>query len=157
MRETTCCFTGHRAIPVDELPKLKQLLKQEVSLLIERGFDTFCCGGALGFDTLAAQAVIAAKKEHKNIRLFMFLPHPGQENGWKEQDKKIYSAILNKADYVSYASGAYVQQCMFTRDRQLVDASSVCVSYLVHGGGGTFYTISYARQCGLEIINLAKK
>ena len=45
---------------------------------------------------------------------------------------------------------------MAKRNRHLVDNSSVCVAYLTRSGGGTAYTVEYAKKHGLKIINIAK-
>lgn len=157
MKENTCCFTGHRVIsPIDAEP-LKLLLRGEIERQISLGKSIFCCGGALGFDTLAAEAVLEARERHGHIKLLLFLPHKGQADSWRETDKKVYRSILDRADGVSYACEEYVNGCMFTRNRRLCDASSTCIAFLDHGSGGTFYTVKYARQNGLEIVNLAKK
>ncbi len=62
-REKTCCFTGHRCIPNGSLDNLKRQLKQEIEKLIQQGVIYFGTGGALGFDTLAAEAVLELKKK----------------------------------------------------------------------------------------------
>ena len=45
---------------------------------------------------------------------------------------------------------------MFKRNRHLVDNSSVCVCYLTKDSGGTAYTVRYAKEKGLEIVNLVQ-
>ena len=55
----TCCFTGHRRIPADDLPAVAAALRREVLRLCrEEGITVFLSGGALGFDTLAAETVL---------------------------------------------------------------------------------------------------
>ncbi len=56
MKSKTCCFTGHRKIPGDELPQIKTKLKNTIIELINNGVIYYGAGGALGFDTLAAKA-----------------------------------------------------------------------------------------------------
>lgn len=41
------------------------------------------------------------------------------------------------------------------KNRHLVDNSSVCVAYLTRSGGGTAYTVEYAKKHGLKVINIA--
>ena len=45
---------------------------------------------------------------------------------------------------------------MHKRNRHLVDNSSLCIAYLTKESGGTAYTVNYARQSGLTIINIGK-
>lgn len=52
--EITACFTGHRIIEKRELPALKRRLSKTVKTLINQGVVCYGCGGALGFDTVAA-------------------------------------------------------------------------------------------------------
>ena len=58
MHESSCSFTGHRRIPQDDFLNLQKRLQKIIKQLIKQGITTFYCGGALGFDTLAAQAVL---------------------------------------------------------------------------------------------------
>lgn len=45
---------------------------------------------------------------------------------------------------------------MHKRNRHLVDNSSRCICFLTEKTGGTFYTVNYASEHGLTIINVAK-
>ena len=45
---------------------------------------------------------------------------------------------------------------MHRRYRHLVDHSGVCVCYLNRDSGGTAYTVRYAKEKGLEIVNLVQ-
>ena len=58
MNEQTCCFSGHRHLPKQQILHIHNLLVKRILKLIHIGVNTFICGGALGFDTLAALAVI---------------------------------------------------------------------------------------------------
>ena len=60
MRRETCCFTGHRNLPAEHLPAIPSLLDDTVAELIGRGIVDFACGGARGFDTLAAASPVSA-------------------------------------------------------------------------------------------------
>lgn len=54
-----------------------------------------------------------------------------------------------------YTSQEYTQGCMHKRNRHLVDNSSVCICYLTKESGGTAYIVKYAKERGLEVINVA--
>ena len=156
MREKTCCFTGHRDLPTSSRAELSIKLKGCLISLIERGVRYFGAGGALGFDTLAAQTVLKLKEKYPQIKLILVLPCLTQTRGWPAGDVEEYERIKTQADKVVYTSQEYTRGCMFKRNRHLVDYSGVCVCYMSKTTGGTAYTVNYAKQQGLEIINLAQ-
>ena len=154
MRAQTCCFTGHRNI-TDSFGIIKRKLKKTIIGLIEKGVIFYGSGGALGFDTIAALAVLELKKTYPQIKLIMVLPCHEQEEKWSEKDKKTYHQVLQKADKVVYVSNQYHSGCMFARNRHLVDYSAFCIAYMTENKGGTVYTADYAKKNGLTVINIA--
>lgn len=154
-REKTCCFTGHREIPLMKYALVKKRLRETLEDLIERGYCFFGAGGALGFDTLAAQMVLELKAKYPQIRLILVLPCLSQADGWNDKDKAVYEDIKNRADKVVYTAQEYFNGCMHKRNRHLVDNSSVCICYLTRRTGGTAYTVDYADKNGLQVINIA--
>ena len=122
--------------------------------LIEQGYRYFGAGGALGFDTLAAQAVLRLRERYPQIRLILVLPCLNQTRGWPQADIDTYEEIKRCADKVTYTSEHYFRGCMQKRNRHLVDNSSACICYLTKPTGGTAYTVDYARRMGLRIINV---
>ena len=115
----------------------------------------FGAGGALGFDTLATQCVLSLKKQYPHIKLILVLPCITQTKGWSKNDIAIYEEIKSQADKVVYTSHDYFRGCMFKRNRHLVNGSSACIAYLTQEKGGTAYTVNYAKEQGLAVINLA--
>lgn len=150
-----CCFTGHREIPPGQYRRIAERLREEIVALIKNDILFFCAGGALGFDTLAALTVLSLKKEYPQIKLILVLPCPAQTRKWAEKDIEIYEDIKARCDQYVYTSRGYTRDCMYRRNRFLVDHSSVCLCYLTKESGGTAYTAEYARRKGLKIINLA--
>ena len=156
MKEKTVCFTGHRTIPMLKKWKIEKKLKETLAALIDNGYCYFGAGGALGFDTIAAQTVLGLKKKHPEIKLILVLPCKNQTRGWEEKDVSVYESIIEQADQVVYTQEHYDRGCMFKRNRHLVDNSSVCVAYLTEEKGGTAYTVNYANQKGVKVINIAE-
>ncbi len=72
MRSKTVCFTGHRELPADDLPEISKRLEDTLATLIEQGYRYFGAGGALGFDTLAAQAVLRLRERYPQIRRSLY-------------------------------------------------------------------------------------
>ena len=158
VREHTCCFTGHRKITGDTL-WLGFQVQQEVLRLYQRGVTTFLTGGALGFDTLAAKEVLRLRDSYvSDLALAVVIPCWGQESRWREEDQAFYQSILRRADDCIMTGELYTPECMFVRNRYLVEHSACCVAWLEPGRrGGTNYTVSYARSKGLEVVNLFEK
>lgn len=154
-KEKSCCFTGHRFVPSYAIAQIKERLDCEISRLANEGFTTFISGGALGFDTLAAQAVIRVRERRRDIRLVVVQPCRDQDLRWNSRDRIVYRKILDSADEVVCLLEKYTTGCMHMRNRFMIDHSSVCVAYLTSSGGGTAYTVGYAESCGVKTINIA--
>ena len=155
MREQTCCVTGHRQIPPGEREKIADRLESVIVGLYQRGIRYYGAGGALGFDTLAAQTVIRLRGSCPDMRLILVLPCWTQTRGWRPEDVAEYERIKAQADKIVYTAQQYTPGCMHRRNRHLVDHSGVCVCYLTKNSGGTAYTVRYAEKNGLKIINIA--
>ena len=149
------CFTGHRSIEPAHARLIPGILDQILRTLIRHGATFFYAGGALGFDTVAAIAVLRLKKEFPHIKLNLILPCKDQARNWNETNRAIYEAILEQADSVEYASSHYTSYCMHDRNRRLVDSAQLCIAYCEHSGGGSAYTMGYALKNEKEVINLA--
>lgn len=146
MKEKSCCFTGHRIIKKTEIDLIKSKLKDVVIKLINDDINIFICGGALGFDTIAAQEILAQKNTYKDIKLILALPCKEQDKNWKEKEIVIYKSILQRADKIIYVSDEYSKDCMLKRNRYMVDNSNFCICYLRNKRSGTAYTVNYAKN-----------
>ena len=155
-RETAVCFTGHRSLPEKALPELTERLDALLEALYSRGFRRFYCGGALGFDTLAAQRVLKLQAARPLTRLILALPCATQTDGWSDWDRREYQRLKYAADEVCLLSSFYYRGCMQVRNRFMVDRSSFCLCYLEKPHrGGTSATVTYALQQDLPVLNLA--
>ena len=145
MDNAGCCFTGHRTIPEGHDLLLIDLLGSKVrELYLHDGIKTYYSGGAKGFDTLAAMAVLDARETFPEIHLAIVLPYAYHADRWSAADKVICLAER------------YYNGCMFARNRYLVDHSSVCIAYQTKQTGGTAYTVKYALKKGIKVVNLAE-
>lgn len=154
-KDKTCCFTGHRKLPLEFHQGIKKQLEFEVEKLIKAGVTTFMAGGALGFDTLAALTVLKCKKKYSQVKLFMIYPCKNQTKGWDKKSTLLYEYIKKQADSFLYIAEEYSRACMFQRNRYLVDHSKYCICYLTRNQGGTAYTVHYAEKKGITITNIA--
>ena len=162
--KSTCAFTGHRPTHFkfgyhEEHPdciRLKLVMLEQISALIDNGVTTFLTGMALGVDTWCAELILALKKEKPELRLIAVLPCETQANKWSAEQRERYFNILANCDETVYVSRRYTSQCMFMRNRWLVDhASFVLAVYNGAAKGGTAYTVRYAqsKQRAVIVIN----
>lgn len=159
-----CCFTGHRPEALPDrgneekrgMRDLCGLLEAAVFRAVDEGITLFYAGGARGFDTLAAEAVLRCRETNPEVRLFLALPGRDQTGDWPEGDRLRYEAILSAVgDCVWYAAELCSPDSMRKRNRYLVDHSTRCVAYLKRMRGGTLYTVNYALENDVPVENLA--
>lgn len=156
-RLLTCCFTGHRTFRPGELPHIQAALERHIlTLHDERGVRYFGAGGALGFDTLAAETVLDLRSALRpDLRLILVLPCMDQADRWPLKDLEKYESIKLRADKVVVLAESYRTGVMHARNRHLVDHAGWCVCYHYKNEGGTAYTVDYARRQGLAVFNCA--
>jgi len=123
--------------------------------LYRRGFRRFISGGAMGWDLLCAERVLALRSSHPDARLIMALPCQKQTRGWPAKEKSRHAAVCAAADRCVILSGTYYTGCMMVRNRYMVDRSSFCLCYLTQMKGGTLSTVRYALEEGLPLLNTA--
>lgn len=159
--QTTACFTGHRN---QKLPwgfnekdsrciAMKTALHEEIEKTIQKGYRTFLCGMAIGFDIICAETVLEIKKSYSAIKLIGTIPCRDQDCKWNEKDRKRYRKILKRLDGIRCIYEQYVgAECMLERNRYMVKNSSLLIALYNGKVGGTRSTIEYAKKQGLEIV-----
>ena len=152
----TCCFTGHRILKIT--PELGQRLRKAIIDVIGMGVTEFYDGGAIGFDMLAAEAVIDLKAVYPDIKLHLLLPCPPNEQtkSWNTAQVEKYEKILNAADSVTVVFEHYTKDCMKRRNQQLVELADCCICYCTNPRSGTGQTVSMAKEKGINVLNLAQ-
>lgn len=127
-------------------------LSKKFNLDINKRFKALSKGYQSIFKLIIA---LSLNVPYPHIKLILVLPCITQTKGWSKNDIAIYEEIKSQADKVVYTSHDYFRGCMFKRNRHLVNGSSVCIAYLTQEKGGTAYTVNYARQSNVQVINLA--
>lgn len=155
-KNETCCFTGHRDIPISKRDLVWHALENEVARAYALGIRSFIAGGALGFDMLAAHAVLKLREAHPEVTLTLAIPCRDHDAAWSMESKREFARILCAADRAVYVSEAYARGCMYKRNRYMVDLSCLCISYCTKSTGGSRYTVSYANSCGIEVREISK-
>ena len=73
-------------------------LECTITALYQTGVRYYGAGGALGFDTLAAQAVLRLRESCHGMKLILVLPCLTQTKGWRPEDVVEYKRIKAQAD-----------------------------------------------------------
>lgn len=155
---TSVCFTGHRDLTDNE----KNIISNRLTIILENlirnhGLNNCFAGGAIGFDTLAAQTVLSLKDVYSELKLNLILPCQGQEKSWNALQKQEYEIIKERADTVRVLAPFFYSGCMQARNRELLRNSDLCIAYLRKGtrSGGSLNTVLQAAKLGIPVINIA--
>ncbi len=154
MEYGSCSFTGHRKIKPEHSLSVRALLERAVEYAYGEGVRTFYSGGAVGFDTLAARAVIAFRTSHPDVRLVMLLPCTTQADSWSARARDGYEYLLGRADEVIYVCEEYTADCMKKRNAELVERADMMIAYVYHMRSGAGQTLNFANRAGVKVYNL---
>lgn len=154
-----CAFTGHRP---QKLPfgfdesdprclDFKFRIEAGIEVLILNGYEHFISGGALGMDMFAAEAVLKLRRKYPRVRLELAIPFRGQSERWPERYRERYERLIAEADIMTVLSDVFDRNCVFHRNRYMVDNADILLACFTGGAGGTAMTVEYARQLGIPV------
>lgn len=157
----TCCFTGHRPnrLPWLDDPSdlrtaaLTRALWERIAANYRAGYTRYLTGMALGVDLICARLVLQLRQEAPEVELVPVLPYPGQASRWPLAMRREHQEILRLCrEQIVIISPRYTRSCFLQRNRYLVDhAEKIIGVYDGRPRGGTFQTLEYARQQGIEM------
>ena len=145
----TCAFSGNRILSHSR-EAVYTALVSEVENLVCRGFTVFRTGGAGGFDTLAAMAVIHVRKNHPELFLEILLPYPEFA-----PDDPDFPETIQKADRVTAVSEHYTSFCMSVRNEALVESADLLILYNYQEKGGSVQTSGIAARHRVPVERLS--
>lgn len=158
IKETTCCFSGHRPMKLpwgmresdERCLRMQQWIREQILHFYDLGYRDFLCGMAIGCDTFFARAVLELKSEPPGIRLHAAVPCADQPNGWNRKQKEEYERLLAACDSVKTLQMNYSPGCMQKRNEYMIDVSSALIACYNGRPGGTMTTIVLAERAGLD-------
>lgn len=153
-----CFFTGHRIIGAKKRSIIEGWLREEILDKINHKIDVFITGGAVGFDTMAAEQVLFMKEDYPNIKLYLYLPCTNHDALWNENQRDRFAVIKNLADKICYVTNdVYTEGCMRKRNKAMVDVADCGIAYIKTDHSGAAQTMKMAQEKGIDVINIANK
>lgn len=160
MKESTCCFTGHRPVKLpwgmrEDDPRclaLKEELAARLEGIYQAGYRHFICGMAIGCDMFFAEAVLALRDLHGDVTLEAAIPCGSQPDRWNKAQRERYNRLLDRCNNVKLMQIGYTPDCMQRRNQYMVDRSSLLLACFDGRPGGTMNTILYAQRQGLNTM-----
>lgn len=150
-KSKSVAFTGHREVKQDfNQSKFKVFLQE----LINKGYQNFYVGMAVGFDTICFKTLQKLKSKN-DIKIIACIPCMEQDKKYTYLQKQEYQKMVKCANQKVIISKTYTPYCMQQRNMFMVDNSSLLVSYMYKNSGGTANTVNYAKRCGIKVINVS--
>ena len=120
-------------------------MKDAIRYCYKNGARFFYAGGAVGFDTIAAEAVLSLKTEFCDIVLIVVVPFPDQDKYFNTENKNRYLNILKQADEVVTISKDFSNIAYLKRNDYMISthASLLLIGmkslwwYILHREEGT--------------------
>lgn len=141
MNEKTCCVTGHRNIPKEQVTYIEHELRFQVQAAIQDGYTRFISGFAEGTDLIFASVVAEEKKQHPDLFLEAAIPYSGR---LKTKDAAFHK-LLQSCNGIKVVCKQYIPSCFMQRNRYMVSESQrVIAVYDGRESGGTLFTMRYA-------------
>ena len=160
----SCCFSGYRPEKFGfelsdknaQYNNFSAKLYERIVDMTEAGVTSFYSGMAMGFDILAAEAVLDVRKlrPELGLKLIACIPYIDQASGFPPDWRERYDAVLEDCEKVVLLSDRYYRGCFQKRNQYMVDNSDFVITYYDGSPGGTRNTVKYAEKKGKGIINL---
>jgi len=133
---------------------LKRRIADAVEAAYDQGFRHFICGMAQGCDWYFCECVLALRSLHPEVTVEAAIPCPTQASAWPLAERERYARLVASCDLETMVSDRYTPYCMQRRDRYMVDRASLLIAAFDGAAGGTRYTIAYAMQRKVSIVDL---
>ncbi|MBR2338046.1 MAG: hypothetical protein IKA63_01105 [Clostridia bacterium] len=143
-----CFFIGHRETGEEVYPALVKAVEH---LVVEQGVTEFIVGKYGNFDRLAAQAVIAVKKQYPQVTLTLLLAyHPAEHPTEKPLG-------FDTTYYPSEMEFVPRRLAILRANRYVTDRVQHLIAYVRHPASNARDLLEYAQKRGVITLNLADR
>lgn len=163
MEKKTCCVTGHRDLPQDQINYVKAVLLREIEKAVTDGFTCFMSGFAEGVDQYFVEMVMEKQKDNPALELIAVIPYRKRLDSLRAKGQTF--EMLEACTDVIVMQEEYHPSVYSHRNRYMAQHSDrVIAVYDGREKGGTVRTIRFAHQMKKELreipvgeIHLPKK
>ena len=153
MKEKTCCVTGHRDIPTEQIEYIKVSLAQEIDRAINDGFTCFISGFADGADLLFAGIVAERIAKNPALKLIAAIPYRRRLDTLKKSERT--KPLIDLCAEIYVAAEEYHPSVYAKRNRYMVERSDrVIAVYDGREKGGTVGTIRLVHTMKKELCEI---
>ena len=150
MKGKTCCVTGHRDLPQNEIKKIKAALKHEIDAAVTDGFTCFMSGFADGADQYFAELVLERKQTNPALELIAVIPYCKRLDSLNKKTRT--RELLEACADVVVIQEKYLPSVYSHRNRYMVEHSDrVIAVYDGRENGGTAKTIRFTHRMNKEL------
>lgn len=154
MQEKTCCVTGHRDIPAEQVGHIKKSLEQEVDRAISDGFTCFISDFADGVDRLFAEIIVERIAKTPALKLIAAIPYRRRLDTLQKSEHT--KALIDLCAEIYIAAEEYHPSVYAKRNRYMVERSGrVIAVYDGREKGGTVGTIRLTHTMKKELREIA--
>ena len=126
-----CAFFGHRNIPDDLEPRLRETIRQAIE---DYGITEFWNGGYGGFDRLAERVVASLKAEYPQIKNRLIYAYPAQYPPRPTFDCSLYPKHLN-----DYPDKWHIPR----RNKWIAEQSDLMITYVEHANSKIYEPLDH--------------
>lgn len=151
-------FIGKRILPKRIFKKIQRNLIICAKKQFQNGTENFCMGGAIGFETAAALAVIRLRRKKRYRHIQLILLDFGHDQGlfWDKKSRRTYEKIRRKADRIIPVPGGDEETDLelYKRVLEEADAGTCQVCCLPDRRDGTADLVKFAQKRGFTIVDM---
>lgn len=148
--EKTCCVTGHKDLPSEQMETVKAGLRREIEKAVADGYTEFMTGFSDGVEQCFVEIVAEMKKEYPKLRLTAVLPY--QKRMDTLQARKRTKSLLDACSEITVIQEEYEPSVYSRRNRYMVKQSGrVIAVYDGREKGGTVKMIRLAHIMRKEL------
>ena len=145
MKKKTCCVTGHRDLPQNQINYVKAALLREIEKSVADGFTCFMSGVAEGVDQYFVEIVMEKQKDDPSLELIAVIPYQKRLDSLRAK-RRTYEMLEACRDVVVIQE-EYQPSVYSHRNRYMVEHADMVLAVCnMRRHSGTRQTVWFAQN-----------